>query len=335
MGVLPQLKILFLRRKGEGTIAAARHFHDFEQEVGKFADCKWAGREWPLYVEDESLKETVERVMPDADWVIDRERNTPIPHDRDYKTACYLSDLHSRGSARIKNDPERHVEFINQMGYDVAILKYEEIHSFGLSPRIFVDNLKPKILFLPWSVNAEEFNPRRIKRWEVAFIGSIRGRVYPFRVILQHDLPRFCRERNLRFLFSKRARNLTSFTNQQLYDHPDYYFGPRYADALSKIRFFIFGCSIFRYPLVKYFEAMSSGCVVVADEPSSAEKLGFIDGETYVSVTRENWEDKLDYYLGHPEEADNIAVNARNLVLEKHTHEIRAKHFVKYLKGFK
>lgn len=329
------MKVLFLRRKGEGTIAAARHYHDFEQEVGKLVDGVWAGKGWSLYVENELFERTVERVMPDADWVIDRERNTPLPHNRDYKVACYLSDLHSRGGAKIKNDPEKHIELINRVGYDAVFLKYEEIHSFNLDPHIFMNELEPHVFFLPWSVDTEEFKPKRTKRWDIAFIGTVRGRVYPFRAILERDLSDFCRQRNLRILFSKRAGNLTSFTNQQLYNHPDYYFGPRYADALSKTSFFVFGCSIFRYPLVKYFESSASGCVAVANEPSSAEKLGFVDGETYVSVTKENWKSKLDYYLEHPEEANNIAINARKLILERHTHEIRAKQFVKCLREFK
>jgi len=328
------LRILFLRRRGEGTIAAARHFHDFEQEVGKLADCVWAGRDWPLYLAGEPLEMTIARVMPDVDWVIDRERNTPLPHNRDYKAACYLSDLHGRGSAGIRNDPKGHLDIINQIGYDIAFLKYEEIHFYDVDPRLFMTELEPQTVFLPWSVSVEEFKPKKTKAWDVAFIGTGRARVYPLRGILDRELRGYCEERGLRLLFSKRTRGTVTFTNQQLYEHPGFYFGPRYADALSKTRFFIFGCSIYRYPLVKYFEAAAAGCVVVANEPSSAEKLGFIDGETYVCVTNENWKDRLDYYLENPEEADRIAVNARNLILERHTHKIRAEQFVRCLREF-
>jgi len=333
VGVLPRLRILFLRRRGEKTIAAGRHYHELEQEVGKLAECLWAGKGWPLYREGELFEETVERVMPDADWVVDRERSMPIPNNRNYGVACYLSDLHGRGSAGIRNDPQAHVDFVNQLGYDAAFLKYEEIYSFYVNPRIFLDELKPKTFFLPWSVDEEEFKPDKQKNWDIAFIGSTRGRVYPLRSMLERSLPAFCRDRGLRLLFSRRTNVQTSFTNQQLYDHPDYYFGPRYADALSKTRFFIFGCSIFRYPLAKYFESMAAGCVVFANEPASAEKLGFIDGKTYVSISEKNWEDRLDYYLRHQEEADDIATNARKLIIEKHTHKIRAKQFMKYLKA--
>jgi len=328
------LKILFLRRKGEKTIAAGRHYYGFEQEVGKLADCLWAGMNWSLYRENELFEETVERVMPDADWVIDRERNVPIPANRDYRTACYLSDLHGRGSANIRNDPKAHVDFVNQLGYDAAFLKYEEIHGYNVNPLIFLNELKPRTFFLPWSMDEDEFKPAQPKKWDVAFIGTARRRVYPLRAILERDLPSFCEKRNLRLLFSKRTRDQTSFTGQQLYNHPSYYFGPRYSEALSKTRFFIFGCSIFRYPLAKFFEAIASGCVTVVNEPSMAERLGFIDGETYVSITEENWKDRLDYYLRHPEEEKRIATNARNLFLRRHTHKVRAKQFIKHLRDF-
>lgn len=328
------MKILFLRRKGKETLGAARHYHAFEQKVGEFADCKWAGRGWPLYQPRETVDETVQRVMPDVDWVLDRERDEKSKTDRSYYVGAYLSDLHSRGSSGIRNDPEKYIEVVNQVGYDAIFLKYEEVHNFDLDPRIFMNKLDPRTFFLPWSIDTEKFKPKKSKRWDVGFLGAGRGGTYPFRAILREELLTFCEKRGLRLLFKRKPRGLSAFTNQQLYEHPDYYFGPRYADALSKIRFFIFGCSIFRYPLVKYFEAMAAGCTVVANEPSSAKKLGFIDRENYVCITKDNWKEKLDYYLDNLGEAQKIASAGRKLMIDRHTHEIRAKQFLNMLKTF-
>ena len=183
MGVLSSLKILFLRRNGEGTIAAARHFHAFEQKVGEFADCMWAGRDWPLFRSYESVDETVQRVMPDVDWVIDRERDEKSESNRTYRIGAHLSDLHSRGSSGIRNDPEKYIEVVNQVGYDTIFLKYEEVHSFDLDPRIFINKLEPKTIFLPWSVDAEEFKPKKVKKWDVSFLGLVVGLSLGLRVL--------------------------------------------------------------------------------------------------------------------------------------------------------
>ena len=327
-----------MRRNCEGYIAAPAHFHAFEQAVGRIANCKWAGKDWPLYRDNETVDQTVKRVMPNADWVIDKERKGTLKANRRYKVGCYLSDLQGLWGLKLMDSPAV-INNINTMGYDTVFLKYKYIQGTRFPPDIYLKRLKPRVCFLPWSVNPDMYKPLP-KRWDVTFIGFVgTPEIYPLREELWKKLPRFCSKRGLKLLRKTRVdaqgRRLRSdFVKVKKVDaDPNLYFGNKYAKALGQTRFFIFGRSRLGYAIRKYFEAMSAGCTVVANEPDSAKELGFIDGKTYVKISRKNWQEKLDYYSKHYGKAKTIAKNARELILKRHTHKVRGREFLKMLES--
>lgn len=323
------MNVLFLRKCGENTIAAPRHFHAFEMEVRKYVNAEWAGKNWPLHQPNEDFDSTIKRVMPDVDWVIDRERDSPLPSPRAFMVGAYLSDLHGRGAFGIRQLRD-YIDSVNNVGYDALFLRYLQIWGTEADPDIFLDELEPAVYFLPWSIDTDEFRPLE-KTIDVAFIGSV-GRHYPLRKKIWGMLPIFCREHGVSLLMESRPRGASSFSKQNRF--PNAYFGRRYAEALGHTRLFIFGCSKYKYPLLKFYEGMASGCCVLADKPSSAKELGFEDGVNYVEINEANWDERLSYYLEHPEEAEEIAWNARNLIQLVHTHQQRAVDFLTILANF-
>ena len=327
------MNVLFLRRNGENRVGAPKHYHSFEMEVGKHVDGQWAGEDWPLHRSNEPFHMTVKRVMPNADWVIDKERDQSLPRNRGYMTGAYFSDLHGRGAFRIK-EPTAYVESVNNVGYDVVFMRYLELHGVEDDPNIFLDELEPAVYFLPWSIDTDLFAPAEEKYVDLAFIGSI-GKIYPLRLKLWSEFEQFCFDRKLNYIKTKRVSGASSFKKPSEFNNRnDFITGDRYVDALSKTKFFIFGCSKYRYPLLKYFEAMASGCVVFADEPSSARELGFVDGVNYVKINGDNWVEKVDYYLEHSEKAQKIAVNALEYAVTNHSHGVRAAEFIEILNQF-
>lgn len=323
------MKILFMRHRGEGLVGGPAKHHEFEQEVGKMAECKWAGKGWPSYKPNESMNQTVKRVMPDADWVIDSDDGFELPSNRDYKVGAFLSDLHAKWNMDIRT-PHCFVDMINATGYDGVFLKYLHIHGIAAQPDLFLRQLKTRTHFLPWSVDPDKFKPLE-KTIDVAFLGSI-GSVYPLRNALWKGLPRFCMERGLRLLMREPPMSEGSVRKTSNYrGDARYIVGEDYEKTLGQTKILPFGSSKYRYATQKYTEGASAGCLVVADEPSDAEALGFIDGETYVAITINNWKNKLDYYISNPSEAERIAFKGRQLILERHTHRRRAEEFLKIL----
>lgn len=330
------MKILFLRRNGEGLVGAPGKYHEFEQEVGELAECRWAGEGWPSYKPNESMDETVKRVMPDADWVIDSDDGFELQVDRGYKVGAFISDLHGKWNKDAAT-PASFVRLINSTGYDAVFLKYLYVYGTSASPDIFLEGLRSKVFFLPWSVDPDKFKPLEPKEWDVTFLGRADdlGVLYPLRVRLWKEggLRRFCDARGLRLLRGRSPKGKTY--DRKISTLEDrFWVGRRYAEALGRTRFFIFGSSRHNYPLQKYFEGMASGCVVVADEPGGAEELGFVDGESYVEIDGDNWRQRLDYFIKHSGAAKRVADNGRKLVLRAHSHEVRAKEFVSMLEGY-
>ena len=323
------MKILFLRNKGLDMVGAPGTYHEFEQTVAKYAECQWAGRGWPLYKAEEPLDMTVTRVMPDADWIINREVCDPIESSNSYKVGHFTSDLHGKYLCNIRN-PRGLVDNMNQSNYDTLFIKYKYIYGANCPPDIFLTNLKTPTHFLPWSMDPERYYPREEKKYDVVFLGN-RGGVYPLRNKLYTELPRLCQKHGLKLLnqLSPSGGGFKRYIPRLLLQ--GHIVGPKYSDALGSTRILIFGGSRFRYPVQKYFEGMMSGCLVMADTPGAADDLHFVDGYNFVSVNPRNWKDKLLYYSKHKDEATEIAERGRETMLKYHTHEIRAKQFLEML----
>lgn len=321
-------------------MGSALTIHQFEMEVGKLVDGIWAGDGWPLFKGyGESIHKIVRRLYDNdtPDWVMDRQRKEDLNYPRRYYVGSYLTDIHAmRGMGiTMKDGPVGVINFVNEIGYDAVFMKATHYYNSEHHPELFLRSLKPVIYFLPYSVDEQMFKPNK-KNLDVAMIGSIGKR--PLRRIFANRLPEFCRKRKLTSLIA--PHQIAPLPGRIGFDAVRYdgekgiYVRGSYARLLGRTRFLVFCSGRRLYPIQKYFEGMASGCVCVADRPSCAEILGFVDGENYVEVTAGNWESKLDYYLQNPSEATKIAVNGRKLMLERHTHNIRAREFVDMLRNY-
>lgn len=318
--------IIFLTRYGENLVGAPSTYHGFERAVGKLATCKWAGKGYPDYKEGESMGETVERVLPDADWVIDdKNRFQKLEQDRNYRVGVMISDLHGKHSHGVTS-PVGFCDLINDCGYDAVWSKYDQIHGVQVSPDIFKERLSMPFHHLPWSVDTGKFSGGE-KTVDASFIGAV-GEPYPLRTDIYEGLYYAARGYKVVRETSPKGRTFERTFNSC----PDDYVGDKYSDLLNKTRIMLFGCSKYRYPVQKYFEAMASGCLILSDEPSSAKKLGLYNRETYVDVNIGEWEHELKHYLNDGEECAKIADNARRHAHTHHSHMVRAAEFLETLK---
>jgi len=107
--------------------------------------------------------------------------------------------------------------------------------------------------------------------------------------------------------------------------------GEDYRKALGETRILLFGCSVYRYALQKFFEGSASGCLVVSNAPAMAKRLGFKDKETYMKVDSFDWEDTIKYLLDNPDVVTDVARRGMRNVVKNHTHKVRARQFVEML----
>ena len=334
------MNVLFLRKRGEYGYGGPLTMHQFEMKVGEHVKGIWAGDGWPLFKGyEETIHTAVNRLYGDdhPEWVMDRQRDENLNYPRSYRIGAYLSDIHAmRGmGVTMQDGPRGVIRFVNKIGYDAVFMKAMYYCNSEHPDDMFLKQLKPTVYFLPYSVDTELFKPR-VKKTDVAMIGSIGKR--PLRRLFADQLPEFCRKRGLSSIVAPQRTSpipgRSGFNAVKIENWPGVYVRSNYAKLLGKTRFLVFCSGRRLYPIQKYFEGMAAGCVCVADRPSSAEELGFVDGENYVEVSAENWESKLDYYIRNPGEAERIAENGRKLIMERHTHDIRAREFISLLKNY-
>lgn len=321
------LRILWLTDKGDGYVGAPQTQYGFEQAVAEKCECKFAGPGWEDYVPNEPLVETVRRVMPDCDWVIDRDNNMHVgkPTPRRYKIGHFISDIHAKHYYGVSS-PVAYAQMINQSGYDAVFLRYKELHGTKYRPDAFWDWIQCDKHWVPWSVDDKFYSPKP-KNIDVAFLGSI-GNCYPLRNEIWDSL--YYVVRGYHVLREEAPRGKTYERSVESLKE-GYYVGEKYRDALAETRNLIFGCSIYKYPLQKFFEGMASKCLVLCNAPSNAKQLGFINGETYVEIYEGDWEKTLTYILENPKVGDRIRRNGLKNVLMNHTHDKRAQEFIKVL----
>lgn len=326
------VKILFCTQD-RSDMVISRWLHCVEQETGKIAECKWAGKGHPLYVEGEDLNDTVKRVMPDADWVMWAGIHKNPPKNRDYKLALFLSDLHY--SINLKARPAGMVKKMNSCNYDAFFMTYTKLaaqnHPFEpIDPEFYIKNLNAPIFHFAAAQDTPYYKPMKEKNLEAVFLGANHPIIYPIRYAVFEGLKPLAKKHGWRVMVRRTLPGRWNKSIKELYAQglPA---GPRYVSTLAGSKTFLFGSSAFKYPLPKFSEGMGSGTCCFSDTPYTAKELNFIPNWNFVEINAKNWKDKLTYYLSHDEEREEIAANGYKTFLKYHTTEVRARELVKFL----
>jgi hypothetical protein len=107
--------------------------------------------------------------------------------------------------------------------------------------------------------------------------------------------------------------------------------GKKYADYLSRAKCFLFGTSVFKYPLLKFFEGMASGACVFSDLPLQWQSFHFEPSKNMVNITIDNWKNRLKYFLDNKKERKKIALAGYKMTMKYHTNSTRARELISFL----
>jgi hypothetical protein len=104
-----------------------------------------------------------------------------------------------------------------------------------------------------------------------------------------------------------------------------------YARFLSSAKIFIFGTGKYHIPVQKCFEGMASDCLVMHNGTLDDNVLEFKDGENFIKINKQNYIDKIRYYLTHDSERQQIITNANEL-MKRYTIQKRGEQLMGILK---
>lgn len=177
-------------------------------------------------------------------------------------------------------------------------------------------NKSIKIIDSHLAIDQKVFTDMGLRRkYDIASMGAHTYGKYPFR--------RSVRE------YLENQKELKFYKRQRVKGHSND--AEKFARILNRFKSCFTCASIYGYTAAKYYEIPACGTLLFAEKTDLLDEFGYIDGVNYVAVTPENFKDKFRYYLREikPEDRQAIAEAGRNLVVSRHTWEIRVKNIVK------
>ncbi|MFD1065861.1 glycosyltransferase [Oceanobacillus locisalsi] len=300
---MKKLKLLFMTRDDQSYTVPASYY--FIQELQKTTD---------LYVSHQSGE--IEKILDS------------IPFKPDF---IYFNDYLENGSPVITGLKNLRVPFavgLHDLHFHKplrkAMIEKENIqHVFTFYRDKFKQwypEFTSRMHWLPHHAHEDIYQDYQLKKDKnILLTGSVLEDFYPLRAIMQ-----------------MRLKNRFDFIH---YPHPGYrkvkadeknvFVGKEYAKELNRSKIVLTCDSVFKYPLMKYFEITACNALLLASYSKELGDLGFIPGVNFVAIDELCFEEKIDYYLNHEAERKQIAHNGMMLTKENHTTKKRAEAFLK------
>lgn len=203
--------------------------------------------------------------------------------------------------------------FINRSGVDYLFLGNNYAFIPDHEENIEVDC---KVHWLPFGVDTKYFNNKgRERNRPVMFLGCTNEWHYPDRL---HMI----------------AVMKMAFANRFFFNPDNRYNRRKYVEVLNDHKIFVTASDITKGFFMKNLEAMSCGCLLIAQVTPCFDKLGFVDGEHYVAYEHFNYlVERTKYYLKNDEELEKVASQGFRFVAENHTWDHRVNEMLRIIYG--
>jgi hypothetical protein len=279
------------------------------------------------------------RTMLECLWQVDHERiKTICVHEDDL-----ISDIEYDVvfTTRTVGASKKHLHFYRDKGILLTVW-HDDLHRHRLTRDVYVDDLLAKfnqadLIFLPyyryflndptyeshwqkafelpWSVPSWIF--RLSKPWsnrenKILLSGMV-ARQYPLRKKIKRYFEK-SNDNHLFFLKHPGYRNGNS--NHDI-------IGRKYYKMLSSLTGAVVTTAKkpINYTVAKYMEIPACGALAFMQRTPDLDKLGFVDGLNFVSISK--WDYKKKLKIIDSDEAKSIARAGQQLIQTKHTHPIR------------
>lgn len=195
-----------------------------------------------------------------------------------------------------------------KMSYDIIFARYSlQLERFGKN------GISGNHYLFPWSVDTTIFHKQdRMKIIDV-MCSSHTNSTHPNR--------------------HRMRAIIYNMKNIKIYMPPIYFGG--YIRTCNESKIFVTS-NVYEGELTgKYTEVLSCGTFLLTTRPTDLEILGYRDGEHLVLYKDDfsDLKDKINYFLTHEKEREEIALNGMQLVRKNHSHKKRAEEFTRVLEN--
>jgi len=296
------IKILYISRDESQWVF--RGPHRFQQELARAAQVHFSRASGPI---GEILTRTP--FVPDLIMLhmqplneaprIDGLAETAIPK------AMYVEDVHYRSKDLARFAEENDVRLV--------FCPYRE-HFHRYLPE-----LASRFRWLPHAVDPGVFRDYGLpKEIDILMMGQIVTMYYPVRKAM---LDRFRGRPGFVYHGHPGYVNVSD-------DDPRFFVGERYAREINRAKLFLTCGSKWNVPVAKYFEAPACRSCLVAPGGADFPDLGFVDGETFIECTLDDFEAKAIAALEDRSLRERVAKRGYEMVMERHTTRARVREFL-------
>jgi len=199
-------------------------------------------------------------------------------------------------------------------------------YEMATEPDYYQKNMKvPYVFFPPW-VETDFYHPSdKPPLYDVVLLGHYDSqRIYPFRYRVARDLRRVANRNGWNVLLksSPKGRSATRKINV-LYERGEIV-GKRYVETLGRSKIMIAGSSVYKYPLLRYFEGMACKTCVVGDGSPMFIKCDVWNIVDFWHTSQRDWVQDVKMLLKDDKFREFLIENAYKNILKNHTAKARA-----------
>jgi hypothetical protein len=206
----------------------------------------------------------------------------------------------SAGSIHVQNP------FYKSVNYDLIFAPSKKMVQYMIDNKI-----SKRIRYLPFSVCTDVYkNLNKEKIIDVMVVYSTVDYLYPDRKNIQsyiNHLP------------------YKTFTNSVTHQE--------YIDKINQSKIFVTKNNLYNFLNMKYTEVLACGTFLLADRPDDLNDVGLKDGQHLILYKDKNdLKDKIDYFLKHELEREEIAKNGMEYVRKYHSNYVRINEMTEIIK---
>jgi glycosyltransferase involved in cell wall biosynthesis len=319
--MVEKIKILWLTI--DRSMRVTGHFDYFREAVSKIADVKAVFKSTKSHLAGRFSKLAMSGVIQPKKLItkkLAREHWDFVMIDALF---AYMSDnlklLHAPKGFVIEDNhdvvPKWQVTRAKEQGIDCLFHRgLESFHRFHPEAREMYD-----CIWQPFAVNTDIFYDRQRERKGVLHVGQVGQKHYPIRVQLIERLSKHP-------WFTRVVR-----PNETAEKTPKWPVREDYAELINQSQIAVTCGSRYDAAVQKFFEIPACGTVLMSNWFRDLGALGFENGKNIVTY-EEPIEEQIKLMLENPQRLRRIGEAGRQLMLEKHTMEIRAREFIEEVK---
>lgn len=257
-------------------------------------------------------KKKYDFILTDANFAFENEPWDKIKIPR----GMIIQDVHCVANPITDSNPYMQMEIAKKQHWDIIFHRFKTAIFEWFDDMI--KEMNCKTIWMPHSIDLNVFNDYKLKKdIDVLMSGWHFPEIYPWRH-KAHEILKDCS------FYTEVQRPPESGK----IDNTRWPVADDYSKLLNRSKICITGGLKFNYPILKYFEMAASNTCIMSNWFDELGDLGFVPEKNIIVMDFDNLKKQIKWWLEHDKEREEISKNAYELIISRHTSDIRAQEII-------